>query len=46
MPHLMEDWPVETDLVVPLEFLPENLRDSMGAAWRLTQKNLEARGEK
>ena len=38
-PELLEDWPVEGDLVVPVDTLPENLNDSMGAAWRLRQKN-------
>ncbi len=32
-------WPVDSDLVVPLDQLPENLKDSMGAAWRLKVKN-------
>ena len=40
-PHLLEDWPVEGDLVVPLEALPDNLKESMGQAWRLKQKNLK-----
>ena len=39
MPHLLEDWPVEGDLVVPMEQLPENLKESMGAQWRLKKKN-------
>jgi len=39
MPHLLEDWPVKGDLVVPLDALPENLRNSMGGAWRHKQKN-------
>ena len=30
---------MEGDLVVPLESLPENLKQSMGAEWRLRQKN-------
>jgi ribonuclease Z len=30
---------VESDLVVPVEALPDNLKDSMGAAWRQKQKN-------
>jgi len=30
---------VEGDLVVPLEALPDNLKESMGAAWRLREKN-------
>jgi hypothetical protein len=38
-PELLEDWPVSGDLVVPVETLPENLKDSMGAAWRLREKN-------
>jgi ribonuclease BN (tRNA processing enzyme) len=38
-PELLEDWPVEGDLVVPLEDLPESLKESMGAAWRQKQKN-------
>jgi len=42
MPELLEEWPVEGDLVVPLDGLPESLRQSMGAAWRLRIKNLKA----
>jgi len=38
-PHLLEEWPVDGDLVVPLEDLPENLNESMGNTWRLKQKN-------
>jgi hypothetical protein len=38
-PELMEDWPVDHDLVVPLDSLPDNLKESMGAAWRLKEKN-------
>jgi ribonuclease Z len=38
-PELLEQWPVDSDLVVPVEALPENLRDSMGAEWRAQQKN-------
>jgi len=30
---------VEGDLVVPVESLPENLKESMGSAWRLRLKN-------
>ena len=41
-PELLEDWPVEGDLVVPVEALPENLKESMGAEWRLRQKNRKA----
>ena len=48
MPELLEHWPVEGDLVVPLEALPESLKESMGAEWRLRTKNrkvLEEQGE-
>lgn len=38
-PELLEKWPVDSDLVVPLEALPDNLRDSMGSSWRLREKN-------
>ena len=38
-PHLLEEWPVDSDLVVPVETLPESLKSSMGAAWRQKQKN-------
>jgi ribonuclease Z len=41
MPHLLEHWPVEGDLVVPIESLPPNLLDSTGGAWRHKQKNLK-----
>ena len=41
-PELLPEWPVSGDLVAPLEALPPNLRESMGAAWRLKQENLEA----
>ncbi len=41
-PELLEDWPVEGDLVVPLETLPENLKESMGAEWRLRQERQKA----
>ncbi len=40
-PDLLEEWPVEGDLVVPMEDMPENLKDSMGDRWRNTKKNLE-----
>jgi hypothetical protein len=30
---------VEGDLVVPMEAMPDKLRDSMGGAWRQKQKN-------
>ena len=38
-PELLEHWPVEGELVVPLDSLPDNLKESMGAEWRLRQKN-------
>ncbi len=39
-PELLEDWPVDSDLVVPMEAMPDKLKDSMGAEWRL-KKNRE-----
>ena len=42
LPELLEDWPVEGDLVVPVEQLPENLKQSMGQEWRLRERNREA----
>lgn len=47
-PHLLEDWPVESDLVIPLEVLPDSLKASMGAAWRHREANrkiLEEQGD-
>jgi hypothetical protein len=41
-PELLEEWPVDSDLVAPVEALPENLRKSMGGHWELTQKNRKA----
>ena len=38
-PQLLEEWPVDGDLVVPVDSLPANLRKSMGGHWELTQKN-------
>ncbi len=38
-PELLEDWPVEGDLVVPLEKAPDDLTDGMGQEWRLRNKN-------
>jgi len=38
-PELLEDWPVEGDLVVPVEAMPENLKESMGDRWRTRKKN-------
>jgi hypothetical protein len=42
-PELLEEWPVEGDLVIPLEAAPENMKQSMGAEWRLREKNRKAR---
>lgn len=42
MPHLLENWPVEGDIVIPLEALPDNLKESMGDSWRLRNKNQKA----
>jgi hypothetical protein len=41
-PELLQEWPVEGDLVVPMETLPENLKEIMGQEWRLRQKNRKA----
>jgi len=41
-PELLEDWPVEGDLVIPIEALPATLNESMGAEWRLREKNQKA----
>ena len=38
-PDLFEEWPVKSDLVVPLDTLPNSLKESKGAAWRQKQKN-------
>src|SRR5208282_3019544 len=40
-PQLLPEWPVTTDLVVPLTALPPKMLDSMGEAWRKKQENLE-----
>jgi ribonuclease BN (tRNA processing enzyme) len=44
-PQLLTEWPVEGDLVAPLDKVPAELTEGMGAEWRLKKKNLEARGE-
>ncbi|CAM4053263.1 guanitoxin biosynthesis MBL fold metallo-hydrolase GntH [Vibrio neonatus] len=41
MPDMILEWPVDGDLVVPEEMLPETLRKSMGANWDLQQKRNE-----
>ena len=38
-PELLEDWPVGGDLVVPIEQMPENLKQSMGDRWRQKVRN-------
>lgn len=43
-PELLTEWPVEGDLVVPLEALPPALKENMGAAWRHKQENRKALG--
>ena len=47
-PELLEDWPVEGDLVIPVEKLHEALNKSMGQAWREREANrkvLEQQGK-
>jgi hypothetical protein len=39
MPLLLSEWPVEGDLVVPLDQAPEDLKQGMGEAWKLREKN-------
>jgi hypothetical protein len=38
-PELLEDWPVDSDLVIPLDKAPAEMTDGMGAEWRLRKKN-------
>ena len=38
-PELLEDWPADGDIVVPLDQLPENLLQSMGDRWRQKVEN-------
>jgi hypothetical protein len=45
-PVLLEEWPVKSDLIVPLDILPENLKKGMGEEWLLKQKNLKAKDKK
>jgi len=45
-PELLEEWPVEGDLVVPLEFAPKDMTDGMGVEWRLKKKNKKFPEEK
>ena len=37
-PQLLQEWPVEGDLVVPLEAMPEDMLEGMGESWRLKKK--------
>ena len=37
-PLLLTEWPVDGDLVVPLELFPESLRNGMGQNWRAKKK--------
>ena len=38
-PVLLREWPVPDELVVPIEQLPENLKENAGQEWRLRQRN-------
>jgi ribonuclease Z len=38
-PELLEEWPVEGDLVVPIEAMPENLKKSMSDRWSQKVRN-------
>jgi ribonuclease Z len=38
-PELLEEWPVDSDLVVPVEDLPPSLLHSMGDRWRQKVEN-------
>jgi ribonuclease Z len=39
MPELLEEWPVEGDLVVPYEAMPPSLKKSMSDRWRQKVNN-------
>lgn len=41
-PQLLTEWPVEGDLVVPLDQAPASLTDGMSESWRLREKNKKA----
>ncbi|MEH6550539.1 MAG: guanitoxin biosynthesis MBL fold metallo-hydrolase GntH [Pseudomonadales bacterium] len=45
-PELLEEWPIDDDLVVPYDIMPEALKNSMGDAWRKKNANLKAIEEK
>ena len=38
-PQLLEEWPVDGDLVVPIDSMPENLQKSMSDRWRQRVRN-------
>jgi len=38
-PDLLEEWPVDGDLVVPIEMMPDNLKKSMSDRWSQKVKN-------
>ena len=38
-PELLEDWPVDGDLVAPIDSMPENLKQSMSDRWRQKVRN-------
>ena len=38
-PELLEVWPVGSDLVVPVDQMPESLKNSMGDRWRQRVRN-------
>ena len=44
--ELLEEWPVDSDLVVPFQQLPVNLKESMSGVWSLMKKNQQAIEEK
>jgi len=36
-PELLTEWPVDSDLVIPLEAMPPEMRQGMGENWRDAQ---------
>ena len=36
-PNLLREWPVESDIVVPMELMPPQMLAGMGAAWQEKQ---------
>ena len=43
-PELLQEWPVQSDLVIPVEDMPPAMLEGMGQAWRERQANREALG--